>query len=134
MKRIKNKLLLIIVVLSGYLIQAQPIQMTIPDDATHTVGDVIIIPVNVDNSLTGFDVLSYQFRIYFNSARLSFNSIDVAGTISDPWGTPIYNNAEPNYINIAIAGFHSYKWIFRKTLAFNYLGISSILIHNFSIT
>ncbi|MCD4730930.1 MAG: Ig-like domain-containing protein [Bacteroidales bacterium] len=104
MKRIKNKILLIIVVLSGYLIQAQPIQMTIPDDATHTVGDVIIIPVNVDNSLTVFDVLSYQFRIYFNSARLSFNSIDVVGTMSDAWGTPIYNNSEPNYINIANAG------------------------------
>ena len=104
MKRIKNKILLIIVVLSGYLIQAQPIQMTIPDDATHTVGDVITIPVNVDNSLTGFDVLSYQFRIYFNSAVLSLNSIDVAGTMSASWGTPIYNNSEPNYINIANAG------------------------------
>jgi len=104
MKRIKNKILLIILVLSGYLIQAQPIQMTIPDDATPTVGDIIVVPVNVDNSLTGFDVLAYQFRIYFNSVRLSFNSIDVAGTMSDSWGTPIYNNAEPNYINIANAG------------------------------
>lgn len=104
MKRIKNKILLIIVVLSGVIIQAQPIQMTIPDDATHMVGEVIIIPINVDDDITGFDVLSYQFRIYFNSARLSFNSMDVVGTMSDSWGTPLYNNAEPNYINIANAG------------------------------
>jgi len=106
MKTIKNKILLIMVLLSGYFIQAQTIPMSIPDDATHTVGEIIIIPINVGGplGLTGLDVLSYQFRIYFNSALLSFNSIDVAGTISDTWGTPIYNNSEPNYINIANAG------------------------------
>ncbi|MCB2219846.1 MAG: Ig-like domain-containing protein [Bacteroidetes bacterium] len=103
MKKIKNKLLLIIMVLSGFFIQGQPIQMTIPD-ASADVGDNLIIPVNVDNSLTGFDVLSYQFRIYFNSTRLSLNSIDVAGTMSSSWSTPVYNNSEPNYVNIANAG------------------------------
>jgi hypothetical protein len=103
MKRIKINIITIIAVLSGYFIQAQPIQMTIPDDVA-TVGDIITIPVNVDNSLTGFDVLSYQFRIYFNSTRLSLNSIEVAGTMSASWGIPVYNNSEPNYVNIANAG------------------------------
>lgn len=103
MKTIKYKILLIIAVLSGYLIQAQPIQMTIPDGSA-TIGDILVVPINVDNSLTGFDVLSYQFRFYFNSSILSLNSVDVAGTMSQSWGTPIYNNSVPGYVNVAHAG------------------------------
>ena len=103
MKRTKYKILLIIALLSGYLIQAQPIQMTIPD-ASPTIGDIIVVPVNVDNSVTGFDVLSYQFRFNFNSNILSLNSVDVAGTMSQTWGTPIYNNSVPGYVNVAQAG------------------------------
>ena len=102
MKRIRN-ILMLCMVLPGFFLGAQTIQMTIPNDNA-TVGDVLLVPVNVDDDLAGFNILSYQFSFNFNSNILSFNSIDVAGTMSQAWGTPVYNNSNPNYVNVANAG------------------------------
>lgn len=90
-------------VLPGLIVQAQTIQMRIPD-LTATQGDVVTVPVYVDNSVTGLNVYSYQLRISYNSSRLSFNSISVTGTMSQVWGTPVYNAGTPGILNIAHAG------------------------------
>jgi len=102
MKRIKN-IFLLIVVFSGFQIQAQTIQMTIPDYSA-TFGDNILVSLNVDNSVSGYNVMSYQFHITYNSNILTLSSIEVAGTMSDTWGTPTYNNSNPGTILIANAG------------------------------
>ncbi len=100
MKRIKQILIPLMIVL-GFSLQAQLIQMRIPD-LTATIGDVIDIPVYVDNSLTGLNVFSYQLQISYNAGLLSYNSIIVTGTMSQTWGTPTVN--APSYLNIANAG------------------------------
>ena len=97
-----KNIIIICMVLLGFNIQAQPIQVRMPD-TTATIGDFIDIPIYVDNSVTGLNVFSYQFKIYFNSARLNFISTDVSGTMSQTWGTPT-TNAVGNYLYIANAG------------------------------
>ncbi|MBC8489706.1 MAG: Ig-like domain-containing protein [Bacteroidetes bacterium] len=97
----KNIILICMVVL-GFNIQAQPILLRIPD-TTATIGDIIDIPIYVDSSLTGHNALSYQFKIYFNSTRLNFISVNVSGTLSQSWGTPA-SNAVGNYLYMANAG------------------------------
>lgn len=102
MKRIKY-ICMIMMVLTGFQLRAQTIQMTIPDNSG-ILGDDILVPVNVDNSLTGYDVMAYQFNISFNSNILTLNSIDVSGTMSEGWGMPFYNNSNPGVVTIANAG------------------------------
>jgi hypothetical protein len=88
--------------LSGFIVQAQTIQMRIPT-LVATVGDAVSIPVYVDNSVTGLNVVSYQLVISYNSSLLSLTSISVAGTMSQAWGVPVYYTT-PGYLNIAQAG------------------------------
>lgn len=100
MKRIKQILIPLMIVL-GFTLQAQTIEMRIPD-LTATIGDVIDIPIYVDNSLTGLNVFSYQLQIGYNTSILSYNSVIVTGTMSQTWGTPTVNAS--TYVNIANAG------------------------------
>ncbi len=104
MKKIKYFLIAIAVVMLGNLSLADnPVELRIPDE-TATVGDFINIPVYVDNSVTGENILSYQFKIYYSSAYLSFVSIVTTGTLSQSWGTPTANASVTNYLFIAGAG------------------------------
>ena len=100
MKRIKQIFILLMMVL-GISLQAQTIQMRIPD-LTATNGDVIDIPVYVDNSLSGLNVFSYQLQISYNANLLLYNSVIVAGTMSSSWGLPTVNPA--GNLQIANAG------------------------------
>ena len=45
----------------GFTLQAQLVEMRIPD-LSATIGDVIDIPVYVDNSVNGLNIFSYQFQ------------------------------------------------------------------------
>jgi hypothetical protein len=104
MKKIKYLLIIIAVVMLGNISLADnPVELRIPD-VTATVGDFINIPIYVDNSVTGENIYSYQFKIYHNAARLSFVSIETAATMSQTWGTPASNVSGTNYLYIAGAG------------------------------
>lgn len=71
---------------------------------TSTVGNSIDVPVYVDNSLTGLNVLSFQLKITFNSSYLSYTSIVTTGTMVSGWGTPTVNNSPAGTLFIAHAG------------------------------
>ncbi len=88
--------------LFGNIIYASDIQVRIPD-TTCAVGDTILIPVYVDSTLTGENVYSYQLQLQFNSGYINPVDIIIAGTMTNSWGTPIYN-ATQNKITIAAAG------------------------------
>lgn len=104
MKNIKYIIIIITVVMLGNISLADnPVELRIAD-STASIGDFINIPVYVDNSVTGENIYSYQFKIYHNSNRLSFVSIEIAGTMSQIWGTPASNVSGTNYLNIAGAG------------------------------
>jgi len=50
--------------------RSQTIQMRIPV-LTSTVGNFVDVPVYVDNSLTGYNVLSFQIKITYSSSLLN---------------------------------------------------------------
>jgi hypothetical protein len=102
MKKIKY-IFILCLVLTGFFVRSQTIQMRIPALAS-TVGNSIDVPVYVDNSLTGLNVLSFQLKITFNSTYLSFTSIITTGTMIAGWGSPTVNNSPNGTLNIAHAG------------------------------
>lgn len=101
MKRIKYILLLCMMV-TGLIVQSQ-IQMRIPA-LSSSVGNSIDVPVYVDNSLTGSNVVSFQLKITYNSTYLSYTSVEIAGSMVSGWGSPTVNSSTPGTLNIAHAG------------------------------
>jgi hypothetical protein len=102
MKKIKY-ILLFCLVLTGFIVRSQTIQMRIPA-LLSTVGNSIDVPVYVDNSLTGLNVLSFQLKITYTSAYLSYTSAEIAGTMVSGWGSPTVNSSTAGTLNIAHAG------------------------------
>lgn len=82
---------------------AQTIGLSIPDlDGVR--GDIISVPVNVDSSLNGQNVTSYQLQITFTPSSLSFTDIQVSGTLTENLGSYSYDQNADNQITIAAAG------------------------------
>ena len=79
------------------------IGLRIPD-TTAVVGDTINIPVYVDSSLTGENVYSYQLQISFDANLLFADEVVIDGTISEPFGSPAFNNSDSGQVTIAAAG------------------------------
>lgn len=102
MKKIKY-ILLFCLVLTGFIVRSQTIQMRIPA-LLSAVGNSIDVPVYVDNSLTGLNVLSFQLKITYTSAYLSYTSAEIAGTMVSGWGSPTVNSSTAGTLNIAHAG------------------------------
>ncbi len=75
--------------LFAYKSKAQTIDIRIPD-TTGIKGNLIDIPVYVDNSLTGLDVLSYQLKLNCNTRYLTLNGIITSGTMSAGITDPTY--------------------------------------------
>ena len=84
-------------------LNATVIGLRIPD-TTAVVGDIINIPVYADTSLTGEEVYSYQLQISFETNIIFANGIVIDGTISEPFGSPCFNNSIPGQVTIAAAG------------------------------
>ncbi|MCK4312582.1 MAG: T9SS type A sorting domain-containing protein, partial [Candidatus Cloacimonetes bacterium] len=68
------------------------------------VGDIINIPVYADTSLTGENIYSYQLQISFETNIIFANGIVINGTISEPFGSPYFNNSVPGQVTMAAAG------------------------------
>jgi hypothetical protein len=69
--------------------KAQTIDIRIPD-TTGIKGNLIDIPIYVDNSLTGLDILSYQLKLNCNSRYLSLKGIITTATMSAGITDPTY--------------------------------------------
>ncbi len=95
-------LIILLLITSGWL-HAQDIIMRIPD-TTVTEGSNIDIPIYVDNTLTGRNVMSYMFQLSFDQNYIQPISVIVSGTRSAPLGTPVINMSTPGKITIAAAG------------------------------
>ncbi|MBI2968119.1 MAG: T9SS type A sorting domain-containing protein [Bacteroidetes bacterium] len=79
------------------------VQLRIPD-TTATAEDTLNIPVYVDNNLTGQGVYSYQVRLTYDFNLLDAVNVIVNGTVSQPFGTPVFNTPSPGIITVAAAG------------------------------
>jgi hypothetical protein len=103
MKKTRFIILLLLMGWIGITATAQPVQLRIAD-LTGTAGTLRDVPVHIDNSVTGMNILSCQFQISFNSSIMSFVSVEIAGTMIQPWGTPSANVSPAGNLNIAGAG------------------------------
>ncbi|MDE3057712.1 MAG: T9SS type A sorting domain-containing protein [Bacteroidota bacterium] len=60
--------------------------------------------IQVDSSVTGLGVTSYQFEITYNTSLFSFDSASSAGTMDSSWGVPECNESPLGYVHVALAG------------------------------
>jgi len=67
-------------------------------------GTSFLVPVYVDSSLTGFNVLSYQLEINFNSTYLTFDSVVTAGSMTASWAFAEGNVPSPGKLVVAGSG------------------------------
>lgn len=102
MKIIIRLILICILFISS--VRAQTIGIRIPD-TTAVSGSIIDIPIYVDSSLTGKNVLSYQLQINYYTLPISFMGIITTGTLSSGFSTPTYNiNTNSGVLSISSAG------------------------------
>jgi len=103
-------------------LNSQTITVRIPD-TTVVVGQTIDIPIYVDNSLNGQNVVSYSFQISYDNNLFQFISIVTNNTISQQFGTPFINSSTPGIINFAAAGTNALSglgtFIYMKFKAIN---------------
>lgn len=80
---------------------AQSIRLRLPD-TTALVGSSFLLPVYVDSSLTGRNVLSYQIQLNYTSTHLVADSLVTTGTLS-AGVNPIANFGGSGMVTIAAA-------------------------------
>ena len=112
MEKMNTKILIlssvfILIILGGVKSQ---IQLRLPDTSV-VKGNIVDIPVYVDNSLTGYNVQSFQIQINYNPNLYNtyFKPIAIfnTGTISSSFGSLTYNVNTPGQIIAAGAGINS---------------------------
>lgn len=64
--------------------EAGPVRLAFRS-ATVVGGTTFLVPVHVDSSLTGLNVISYQLDISFNSTYLEFDTVITTGTMTESW-------------------------------------------------
>ncbi|MFA6261867.1 MAG: T9SS type A sorting domain-containing protein [Bacteroidia bacterium] len=83
---------------------AQTIRVRMPD-TTGITGTVMEYPIYVDSSVSGKNVLAYQFKINVYNNPVSFLGIVTTGTMSAGFATPTYSvNTASGQITISAAG------------------------------
>lgn len=92
-------LLFSIIIGSGWTLAAGSVHLSLPD-TTLLRGSTAYIPVYVDTSLDGLNVTSYQLSISFPSGLVQVDSIVTHGTVTEPWGAPVFH-ITADRINIA---------------------------------
>lgn len=83
---------------------AQTIRVRLPD-TTGIAGTIIDYPVYVDSSVSGKNVIAYQFKLNVYNNPVSFLGIVTTGTMSAGFATPTYSvNQASGQIFISAAG------------------------------
>ncbi len=103
-----KRLICFLVVFAAVAVQAvaaEPIRLALKD-TTVLRGSTFLYPVLVDSSLTGLNVTSYELDITYDPNAFRIDSIIVAGTMTQSWGTPI-SNVSSSHIIVAGAGITS---------------------------
>lgn len=95
----------LLIVFNTFLIlalNAQDIRIRIPD-TTVVAGTDLVLPVYIDSSLNGLNVISYQLELTYNSTILTPMELIYAGTMSDQFFMSM-QEVPDNKIRIAGAG------------------------------
>lgn len=83
----------------NYSVQAQ-VKVSIPD-TTITIGDTVLIPIEISRVALEDSVYSYQFRISFNNQVIQVLNLEVTETLSAQWmGAPLINIGENGVVDV----------------------------------
>ncbi len=82
--------------------EAGPIRLAFKN-MTVVGGTTFLVPVYVDSSLTGLNVISYQLDIQFNSTYLEFDSLITTGLMTASWAS-VANVSLPGRLLVAGSG------------------------------
>ena len=83
--------------------EAGPIRLAFKS-MTVVGGTTFLVPVYVDSSLTGLNVISYQLDISFNSTYLTFDSVITTGSMTESWAFAEGNVTSPGRLLVAGSG------------------------------
>ncbi|MDW7680579.1 MAG: cohesin domain-containing protein, partial [bacterium] len=87
----------------NYSVQAQ-VKVSIPD-TTITIGDTVLIPIEIGPLVLEDSVYSYQFRISFNNQMIQVLGVDATKTLSVQWmSAPLINIAENGIVDVGHFG------------------------------
>jgi len=81
----------------------QPIPVSFPNDVTGEPGATVTIPIIVGD-LTGRSVSAYSAVFIFDPSVLRYQNFSIAGTISEPLGTPDQNIINDSTVSIGKPG------------------------------
>lgn len=104
MNILRNICSLVLLFLVSQNLYSQSIRVRIPD-TTAVNGNIIDVPIYLDSSVTGKNIISFELKLNYSINALSLLNIITTGTISSGFSTPNYNiNTSSNTINISSAG------------------------------
>lgn len=101
MKNLRYLIFMLLVFTTASL-QAATISLSLPD-TNGVTGDVIDLPVIVEDDLSGQGVISYQLQINYTNSRLRFEEVISAGTLTETMGNFSYNQTADNQVQISAA-------------------------------
>jgi len=80
-----------------------PVGVALPSSASGKIGASVTIPLSVTTSLTGLNVLAYQFTLTYDPDIIQFTGIAKNGTLSASFDVQ-YNETAPGTLLFAAAG------------------------------
>lgn len=95
-----KKLFLLFIIGLLPMILVSQVQVRLPD-TTVMAGATVHIPVYVDSSLNGLGVYSYQLQVTYTSGRLNPIGLLKAGTLTEAWSDPLFNQETGKFTFIA---------------------------------
>jgi hypothetical protein len=101
MKKIIN-LIFTLLGLAIIPLSATAVGLTLPDTIGVT-GDMIDIPVIVEDDLTGQGIVSYQLQVNYTNSRLILDDVISTGTLTETMGSFSYNQTADNQVQISAA-------------------------------
>ncbi len=102
--RLKHLLIASVLMLVSFAsLEAGPVRLAFRN-ATVVGGTTFLVPVYVDSSLTGLNVISYQLDLSFNSSYLEYDSVVTAGSMTQSWTFVEGNVISPGRLLIAGSG------------------------------
>jgi len=71
----------------------------IPNDLFSTPGSTVMVPVNVQNAIDFYNIISFQFTVSFNTAVAEPIAVITEETLTESWSV-FYNNSIPGQISV----------------------------------
>lgn len=63
-----------------------------PISSSIGASQTVLVPITVDRTLDDLDIYSYEIKVNYSSASVTFVGAVVAGTVTGPWGAPTVND------------------------------------------